>query len=849
MPTADEDQSSWQIGLIWLVGPNEKADWQNEIAVLRHDSGASEELSFDCVDIEDDNIHAALSQHGLPRLLLSSRQLLHRQAEEVEHWLSADAQVLDKLKGFASNFSSPLARNHARWLENQANTTSADTSVSDNVSQHRFCGFSVSNFRNLDSLEIAAPSKNVDAIVLFGPNGTGKSSVIEALCLATFNRSKLSDSYLIDKDESARSSTNFSSRYINRIGGENSAKFRWGNGADKAFEVQETDKTTDPSGVILDQDQGRAFALIQADELAAKVLHGYSDLAQRLSDDLDRKTEAAKQAKLHFFRQYDLNSGITKSETAYDRLAKVILDQVKPVPSGFSDWAKHIAQTAHPEAQKAAELVSRWKAFYDLPNNLANTLAKLRSLGADAEIVSSIEEVLAQYNNLAGDTKALLDQWERRYTQVKDNELEMLSQLDAWGEFLSRPVSAGTITTEATQLALEQESVTLKRKELERHGRDVAARLELLERAHFYLNEHWTQNHSNTCPVCASDIDDPKGILSVVQAIESECRRDRDDARIRYAQLGKRQQEIESLLKGLSATVCPLSTVDQDRLREVFAPFLSGNSFESALTDRDRRDRLKADLRQATRLLPKPELYPDTTSESIRLSNEFTKLCDQADTVLAEPQALEEVRKAYQAILRSVLDQHLPETLGKVWQEIAHCLTAANWLLPAIPTMKLEQGRGRQGHRLALKVGKSDRLARYIFNAAELHTLGLAWFFTLHLCRRRFSYNWMALDDPAQDLDQTSFREFTRFLATWQRMYRQANQSHSLIIALHQEERALDATRATDAQLYLLGWSARQSESGPASPGVRRQVLLSPGYHPKKPSTFFRKTIPVTNGN
>lgn len=848
-PAADEDHSSWQVGLIWLVDADDKAAWQNEIAVLRHDSGASEELSFDCVDIVGSDVHAALERHGLPRLLLSSRHLLQKQADEAERWLSADAQVIGKLSGFSTKFPDSLARTHARWLEDQASATPTSTSAMLAASQHRFSGFSVSNFRNLDSLEIAAPSNDVEAIVLFGPNGTGKSSLIEALCLAAFNRSRRSDAYLVDKDESARNGTNFSSRYIDRIDGANPAKYCWGCESDMAFDVQDADKAKDPNGVILDQDQSREFASMQADELAEKVLRGYSDIAQRLSDELDRKSEAAKQAKLSFFRQYDLNSGITKSETAYDRLAKTVLEQVKPVPSGFSDWANRVAQTAHPEAATARELGGRWKLFHDLPASLGNTLAKLESLGADTGIARAIEEALVQYNDLADETRALLDQWEKRYTQVKDNEAELLSQLDAWGEFLSRPAAAGAATAEAAQLAQEQGNVALRRKDLERHGREVAARLELLERSHAYLEEHWSQDHSDTCPVCASNIADPSGILSVVQALESECRRDRDDARVRYAQLGKRQQEIESQLKGLSAGVCPLSSEHQGRLREVFAPFLAGSSLESVLTDRARREQLKADLQQATRLLPKPERYPDTASESQRLANEFKKLCEQTDIVLAEPQALEEVRKAYQGILRNVLEQHLPETLGKVWREIAHCLTAAHWLLPDTPTMKLEQGRGRQGHRLALKVGKSDRLARYIFNAAELHTMGLAWFFTLHLCRRRFSYNWIALDDPAQDLDQTSFREFTRFLATWQRLYRHANQHHALIIALHQEERALDTTRATDAQLYLLGWNARQSESGPASPGVRRQVLLSPGYHPKKPSTFFRQPTPITSSN
>jgi uncharacterized protein YeeX (DUF496 family) len=825
---------------VWLVAVADDANWQAEMALQRHESGASEELSFDRVLIAGNDVAAALDKHGLPRLMLASRQLLRREADQVERWLSADAQVAEKLKGFSGKFSTPIARKHARWLEEQATAHEA-TPAAIVSEQRRFEGFRVENFRNLKSLEIFAPAKDAESIVLFGPNGTGKSSFIEALSLSVFHRCRRSDDYLEDKDETSSNGGRFISRYLAPLH-EKSVQptYRLGNSSEQSFEVLAPDKAGNYEGVILDQDESRDFTDLTADELAARVLRGYSELAQRLNDELDRRAESAKNEKQTFFREHVLNSSITKTETAYKRLAEVVLEQLKPAPSGFREWVDRIARLSDPDAAKARELASRWHQFQGMPANAAEGLAKLQALGADTALSGNFKELLDHYNRLAGETHALLDRWEERYAELKKADTEVLARMDTWGDFLARPKEPSQASAESETLRKELEALARERADVERRGRETSARLELLEKSRTYLAGHWAKEHPDTCPVCASQIDDVAGIEAVVQALESECRRDRDDLRIHYASLGKRQQELETRLKAQAAALCPVSAADQDRLRVWLAPFLGGETLEVSLTNQQRREQLKADLRHATHLLAKPEIYPDTASESQRLATGFQKLCDAADTVLMEPQALDEVRKAYHSILQEVLEYHLPETLGRVWREIAHSLTAAHWLLPGEPTMRQAPGRGRQNHRLTLKVGETDCLARYLFNAAELHTLGLAWFFTLHLARRRFEHAWMALDDPAQDLDQTSFRELTRFLATWLRMYRRAKQPHTLLIALHQEERALDATRATDAQLYLLGWSKEQSDpQGPAGPGVRRQVLLTPGYHPKTPAGLF----------
>jgi hypothetical protein len=169
-----------------------------------------------------------------------------------------------------------------------------------------------------------------------------------------------------------------------------------------------------------------------------------------------------------------------------------------------------------------------------------------------------------------------------------------------------------------------------------------------------------------------------------------------------------------------------------------------------------------------------------------------------------------------------------------VWEELTLTLTTAPWLLPDRPKLKL----GQRGKSLSVQVGKSDRYIRYIYNVAERHLLGLAWFFTYYLAKRRFDEAWMLLDDPAQEMDQPSYRELVRLWETLLRLHLKLRRPFTMIIALHQESRALDAARATNGKLYILGWQKNQEDTSD-QPSVKKIVLLAPGYHPLKPEKMF----------
>jgi len=133
-------------------------------------------------------------------------------------------------------------------------------------------------------------------------------------------------------------------------------------------------------------------------------------------------------------------------------------------------------------------------------------------------------------------------------------------------------------------------------------------------------------------------------------------------------------------------------------------------------------------------------------------------------------------------------------------------------------------------------------LARYLFNQAEIHLLGLAWFFMRYFSHGRFRYALIAMDDPAQEMDQTTYRAFTRFMQTLARLHRQHKRPFSILLFLHQEDRALDAARAMNALLNVLGWEKEQTESGGRKHALSEVKLMSEQFQPTDAVDMFRKS-------
>lgn len=843
-----EDQdSTWRVGLIWLVEDNKWADWQRLILKLRRESGAAEEISVDAVKVERNNIHAALDAHGLPRLLLHTRALLSQSATKAEKWLSADDQVSTELENFSQRFDTPSARSFARDLEEKAKSIQPVESRQFSSEARQFLRFSVKHFRNLDTLEIVADhaeDMKAQAIVLFGPNGTGKSSFAEALSLAAFGTSPRLEKFLDDKDLARSTAQTYLNDYLTPLSlfNNSAAKpcFAWGKGEETPFTLNTDEESKRRfEGVVLNQEDSINFSEMPREKLAAQVLKGYSVLADYLSAWLAQEEKRTNEIKLAFTRKHGLSGATKLSATAYKGLAETLLSEQLQRPSPeFLDWLRFLGRLSDEDGGYSSKLVSDWtNQQTNVVGRLAETVAKLQEKGASqSHVVQAVREKLDEFDRLAKQSSDLRQRLESRIVTLRERLDVALTQMESWGVWLALQTTASAVPESDSQaLQVEIESLAKERTELERNGKVLRARLDLLDQAKQFLSSHWAAQHPDTCPICNSDVAERHGIETVVSTLQEETNTTIQTLRARHVEIQSRQKDIDAKLKAVGMSTCPLAAEDQARLKDWLKPFLPEEAaLEDWLVNAQRREQLKGDLSRMRVLPEAPKPYADATLEAERLASDFIALTQEADRALEAPQSIGEVKKAFEQRLENVLKDHLPSTLGKVWKEITMTLTTASWLLPAQPNLKLEQ----RGKSLSVQADESGRYIRYIYNAAERHVLGLAWFFTYYLAKRRFEEAWMLLDDPAQEMDQPSFRELVRLWETLLRLHQKKGRPFTLIVALHQEERALDATRATNGRLYILGWQKEQKDSS-NWPSVKQVVLLAPGFHPLKPERMF----------
>jgi len=720
----EDKDSSWRVGLVWLVEENEWEDWQSNILNLRRESGAAEEISIDVIKIKQDDACAALDGHGLSRLLLHTRALLTQTVSEAETWLSADEQVSLELEGFSQQFKTSRARAFARELEEQfKNIKKVETHTKPTVAR-KFSRFHVKNFRNLQSMEVVADSASdnkAQAIVLLGPNGTGKSSFAEALSLAAFNTSPRLEKFLGDKDLSRVTADTYLNNYLTPINNNSEEKpsFSWDNG--ESYEETPFVLNTDDDskrrfdGVVLNQEDSMLFSDMPREKLAEQILKGYSSLADGLSDWLLNEENRIKEIKSRFTRQYNLNGSITKSVTAYDRLAKMLLaDQLQRVSPEFVDWLRFIEKLSSEDGEIAsALLIDLSNQQSDVVNRLSEAISKLQEIGATSfDIGKAIKDQLDEYSVLAVKLSDFHQNLKSKTVLLHEKLDVSLTQIESWGVWLSsQTIVSRDIDVETQELELEIKNLSKERVELEKNGKSYKGRLDLLDQAKQYLSSHWSAEHPDDCPVCNSDVSNRNGIDAVVSMLQEETNTTIQTLRARFVDIQSKQKELDLKLKAAGASICPVALDDQLYLKELLKPFLRDDSqLEDLLVHEQYRKQLREDLSRMKVLPDAPRPYADSNLEAERLAKGFIDLAQQADNALEDPQAIGEVKKAFQLRMENILKDHLPSTLGKVWQELAMTLTTASWLLPDLPKFKLEL----RGKSLSVQTSKGGQYVRYI---------------------------------------------------------------------------------------------------------------------------------------
>jgi len=813
--SATREAAPWQTALVWLVEGSARANWEAQIGQLRHSSTFSEELALDAIFYEPNQMPAALAGHGWPRLLLVLRQVLRKTTpEEMAAWMSADRAVVQALENFADEFSDPEQARRARLIQEQLGNSAleAKTPATPAGSPRKLDRLEVQDFRNLRHVRLDFGPDPVSCRMIEGPNGTGKSSLFEAIALA-FSGASARYSEFLSKAEKDLANRDRRREYVENYLApmfDSGAQPRVGlNGQPpelltlaSTFE-DAAQSEQDWSGNLLGQEISREFALMSADDLAVRVLAGYSPLAERLEQFVEQRVGEANEARQRFLRGLGLSSALTRVESAIEKLGeRTLASELPPAPAALLEWLNQLV--AHPAAPaEASALLAGWQQWND-PGTRKPLVASLAA-GNEESITATLEESLRGFVELTQRTRNLAEQLAQRLTPFGNQVPAALQDLSAWGEWLASRKAPAPATPASTAAAGDLAAAQAKQQTIAKEGLAAKQHLEHLEAVEAFLSRGWQTLHPQQCPTCGAA--QARGIEPAVTELRATIRATREQLALEYKTLDAKVKALQKDMAQQGQAPCPLSDGRQDFLRGALNWVTPSGQppLETQLKDPALRNRLLGLLGRLQKPPPLPREV-DARQEAQRTAQVLAARSEDARNIFQEPDRWKPVQKAFVATLTRVVDQHLPNTLQRLWAELTLNLTAAPWLLPQNPVFAVVNKRGAQ--RVSICV--EDRLARYILNQAETHLLGLAWFFTKHLTYGRFRSRFLVMDDPAAHLDETSYREFCRLLRSLVRLHAARQLPFRLLLLLHEGGRARDAARVTGGRVEQLAWLATQ---------------------------------------
>lgn len=853
-----DPSGGWVITLVFCVHETCDSIWRETIQTLRAQSGFSEELSIDVVFYKDNKSlrDQLFSGIGLSHFLLSTRQLFRLNIKELPSWLSADDEVRKMLEEFPTQFHDVSTHQLAKSL------TDAILPIRTNqgapnlpLSPLEIESLEISDVRNIDSLKLSFTSTDdcVGTHIIYGPNGTGKSSLFEALSLAVCGVSKGLEDYLDDADIRTRTGQSYISHVLKPFDNEAKDPRVVLNGesrlANVANDLQEAKQHRfQANGTLLSQEDARAFVLGDSKTLGTKILSGYSTLAQAAQIRAAQEYETVNRQRQTWLRQFNLNLNIKRSRTRWEKLSRYYLDhEISRGSQQIEAWLQTLSEMFPENRSRAASLRERWSVCdsEQSRSRLCDDLAAYGEIGADEGFEAALynwldarETLLHEIKQICLDAHNYVDDLKLRRDEIERDLLTLQKWLGQ-----SDPAKSNANQALLDSSATTLQALNVKLNALQLHGQQHRLQYDHLLQLQSDFLRKWAASHPNHCPTCNADHTDVGGISTVVQEIISSLNKQILTERQQYSETYKAIKEIEAQ-RALNGE-CPLSDVRRAELAKLLG--IEDEQFSSldALLMLPRQVEVFMSKIDTLAAPPTLMLRSDLRNAAHQLKRRIYDENARGQALWTLPEQWDTVRKALDEQAIKIVQNHLPRTLEAVWAELAMVLTAAKWNLVSRPRMEAKTQRGSE--RLQIVVGHEMRqvLARHIYNQAEQHTLGLAWFFTRYLSLGRFQHALIAMDDPAQEMDQTTLRAFTRFLQILKRLHIRQQTPLSLVVLLHQEDRALDAARALDHQLISLKWSRRMNPKD-AKTSVEHVTLLNPEFKAPLPPVLRKKTENVS---
>lgn len=804
----------WSVAMLWLMEVPDFERWILEVADLRQQTSHFEEVSVDLLVNRQKEWNQSCRAHGVPRLLFNVRAALRRKKlDDTLDWMGAEAVIADKLKRIPAGLPASLARYSSELSAAVEKVIGGLSAGRGQISSPiELNSVSIRNFRNINSLtlDLRDSGESVGVNVIQGPNGTGKSSISEAIAIASSSVSSRYLDFLNDSNEgTASKATKYIERYLSPLEASEGLPSVGLNREPQSISLADAEtavaRHATLSGTILSQSSGDNLLRIRASELGTQIAGNYSRGVGEVIDFVERRQTEAEGERTAFNRQWGLRANVSRDDTARVRIAGSVLASMMPVPRSTLNSIEAAADIDWRFKQAFQGCLQRWQEWESEATERERAISKAIS---EEELRETLRAQIDRYDAISKLATEVVQSVLDVRASAREVTPSLATNVRVWCRWLDIE-ERGVVDTRVVTIRRESDGLQRRLSELAKAGRSVAERLKQLENIHQFLDEHWAKDHPNTCPICASDVTERNGILSTVAGVKSNVESELQATRDQYAEAKRRSDDTLSRLRELDSKVPPLEGDALSHTRQALDLVFGAQNAFDRLRETEFRSTVFAALEfmeRASLAAPPRRSDDDTTRLIERNSRQLWDTFRKFAEVSEAPEAWKSVLNKIYSELTITIRDHLPKTIQALWWEIARNIMPAPWQYPGEIEFEVEHRRSQAEARVVVRGSKYSPLAAHILNGAELHNLGLAWFVTRYLTFGRFSYSFIVLDDPAYSMDQPTFRDFCRILAVLVRLHSAQKIPLTLVLFLHQDDRAMDAARFTNGTLHLLRW-------------------------------------------
>ena len=814
-----DKHGSWKVVLHWLVEANDAEQWQESASEIRRTSAHLEEVPIDAIIFSDPHLSwdEAIHNHGLPRLMFCTRKVLGKTSvESVFEWTNANEKVRNALRDFSDSFNNPSQKKIAKSIEDRAlkGTDNHPTPISVDKTHNVIRSVSISSFRNIKDIQIEfGRGDDLQPAIVHGPNGSGKSNIFEAIEFGLRGTSSRAQEFSSDPDvTTTRKAQEYREKYISPFDDEYTSPEVLINGEDSYIHNDSSTVRPPLDGNMLTQDQAADFVQQSASGLATKILGEFSGLADELIRYVDQESERTASEKTKMLANLGIPQAgrISKPQTARLKLAEKVIrdrttfasDRIARLSAPALSWSPITKASAH----HSSNLRVQDTDFKDITSALSMTKGREETGQRLFNFFTRHQSSRQEADQFLSSQLAMRAEW-------PSNLDELVSK---WGSWLEEHSDSTEINNDEEIIVLRkfQEALNIELADLERAGHVLSKREQHFSSIDSFLTSSWKTSGHEKCPTCDTDLSDRGGAIHAIQQVRSDNLNELQQLRQKYAKKKQELQAVAEKLNSLDTSKCPLSEEQIAGVRKALAIHIPADTtVEQIITPPELRSACTSWV-HAVQQLPAPEFAQgfDAEETASYAAEQLLEQFDRLESGFELPESWKAVSKKLKNRLAKIVEDHLPSTLGGLWKELVMCITPAPWQMLGRLDMHVSDRRGKQEARLELKDKSRSFLARYVLNKAETHALGLGWFFTRYLTQGRFECSLLALDDPALDMDQTTYRDLCRLLESLQRLHQKQSIPLSMLIMLHQDERALDAARATRGVLHRLTWNAHSAK-------------------------------------